>query len=156
MTVPAYAPPLGTHPPTAPMVHELATDLRFELVEEASALAVPWAPSAMPTCGPCIHHAGAAPFPRLCLTLDPESLCVTGRFLRASRVLHTMRKNSLVLFHGNDFLAEGHDSSMDKLDEVFPKTRGRGGRGFVDGRCLGSVAIHCHGQDGCGVGHDRS
>ena len=28
------------------------------------------------------------------------------------------KEDSMVLFHGDDFLAEGHDSSLDKLDEV--------------------------------------
>ena len=27
-------------------------------------------------------------------------------------------EDSLVMFHGDDFSAEGHDSSLDKLDEV--------------------------------------
>ena len=34
------------------------------------------------------------------------------------RVLHTMRtEDPLVMFDGDDFLAEGHDRSLDKLDE---------------------------------------
>ena len=33
-------------------------------------------------------------------------------------VTHNETEDSLVMFHGDDFLAEGHDSSLDKLDEV--------------------------------------
>ena len=33
-------------------------------------------------------------------------------------VAHNEKEDTLVLFHGDDFLAEGHDSSLDKLDEV--------------------------------------
>ena len=33
-------------------------------------------------------------------------------------VAYNETEDSLVMFHGDDFLAEGHDSSLDKLDEV--------------------------------------
>ena len=33
-------------------------------------------------------------------------------------VAHNETEDSLVMFHRDDFLAEGHDSSLDKLDEV--------------------------------------
>ena len=33
-------------------------------------------------------------------------------------VAHIKKEDSLVLFHEDDFLAEGHDGSLDKLDEV--------------------------------------
>ena len=33
-------------------------------------------------------------------------------------VAYNETEDSLVMFHGGDFLAEGHDSSLDKLDEV--------------------------------------
>ena len=32
--------------------------------------------------------------------------------------LYNETEDSLVMFHGDDFLAEGHDSSLDMLDEV--------------------------------------
>ena len=35
-----------------------------------------------------------------------------------SCVAYYEKEDSLVLFHGDDFLAEGHDSSLDKLGEV--------------------------------------
>ena len=43
---------------------------------------------------------------------------MTGKVPQARRVLHNEKRESLVLFHGDDFLAEGHDSSKDKLDEM--------------------------------------
>ena len=33
-------------------------------------------------------------------------------------VAYNETEDSLVMFHGDDFLAEGHDSSLDKLDDV--------------------------------------
>ena len=33
-------------------------------------------------------------------------------------VAYNETEDSLVMFHGDDFLVEGHDSSLDKLDEV--------------------------------------
>ena len=34
-------------------------------------------------------------------------------------VTYNEKEDSLVMFHGDDFLAEGHDSSLDKLDKNF-------------------------------------
>ena len=42
-----------------------------------------------------------------------------GKFSQVYRVLlNNENEDSLVTFHGEDFLAEGHDSSLNKLDEV--------------------------------------
>ena len=44
---------------------------------------------------------------------------VTGRVLTTVPcVAYNETEDSLVLFHEDDFLAEGHNSSLDKLDEV--------------------------------------
>ena len=41
------------------------------------------------------------------------------------------KEDSVVLFHGDDFLAEGHDSSLDKVDEVLGALRSSACRALV-------------------------
>ena len=43
---------------------------------------------------------------------------VIGEFSQACRVAYSETEEPLVLFHGDDFLAEGHESSPDNLYEV--------------------------------------
>ena len=46
-------------------------------------------------------------------------MTVTGKFSQSVPcVACNETEDSLVVFHGDDFWAEGHDNSLDKLDEV--------------------------------------
>ena len=56
---------------------------------------------------------------------------VTGKSSQSCRVCaHNEKEDSLVSFHGDDFLAESRDTSLDKLDEVLVHSRSDACRAF--------------------------
>ena len=57
---------------------------------------------------------------------------VTGKISKSCRVCaHNEKEDSLVLFHGDDFLAESRDTSLDKLDECWMHSRSDACHAFV-------------------------